>query len=103
VVPQERGRRMLIDRSLDRVAEEIYKVLEDLKKHREAARRELLRKAIVLRASGLTVNEVIEATGVPRSTLYRYPQHCHYPKLLYLEAYLMLQKSDPTNLKIYEP
>jgi hypothetical protein len=65
-------RRMLIDRSLDRVAEEIYKVLEDLKKHREAARRELLRKAIVLRASGLTVNEVVEVTGIPRSTLYRY-------------------------------
>jgi predicted DNA-binding transcriptional regulator AlpA len=39
---------------------------------REAARRELLRKAIMLRASGLTVNEVIEITGVPRSTLYKY-------------------------------
>jgi DNA-binding IclR family transcriptional regulator len=64
-----------------------------LKKRREATRRELLRKAIVLKASGLTVNEVIEATGVPRSTLYRYSQHCHYLKLLYLEAYLVLQKT----------
>jgi hypothetical protein len=66
------NRRMLIDKSLDRVAEEIHKVLEYLKKYREIARRELIRKAIVLRASGLTVNEVIEATSIPRSTLYRY-------------------------------
>jgi hypothetical protein len=66
------NKRVLIDRNLDRVAEEIHKALEDLKKCKEVARRELLRKAIVLRASGLTVNEVIEITGVPRSTLYRY-------------------------------
>jgi DNA-binding NtrC family response regulator len=66
------NRRILIDRNLDGVAEEIHKVLEDLKKCREVARRELIRKAIVLRAFGLTVNEVIEITGVPRSTLYRY-------------------------------
>jgi DNA-binding NtrC family response regulator len=66
------NRRMLIDRNLDGVAEEIHKVLEDLKKRREAVRRELLRKAVALRASGLTVNEVVEITRVPRSTLYRY-------------------------------
>jgi len=68
----EEDRRILIDKNLDKAAEEIHKVLEDLKKRREAVRRELIRKAIVLRASGLTVNEVIEATGIPRSTLYRY-------------------------------
>jgi DNA-binding NtrC family response regulator len=66
------NRRILIDRNLDGVAEEIHKVLEYLKKRREAVRRELLRKAVALRASGLTVNEVIEATGIPRPTLYRY-------------------------------
>jgi DNA-binding NtrC family response regulator len=66
------NRRILIDRNLDRVAEEIYKVLEDLKKCREAARRELIRRAIELRASGATIKEVVEITGVPRSTLYRY-------------------------------
>jgi uncharacterized protein with von Willebrand factor type A (vWA) domain len=66
------NRRMLIDRNLDGVAEEIHKVLEDLKKRREVARRELLSKAVALRASGLTVNEVVEITRVPRSTLYRY-------------------------------
>jgi DNA-binding NtrC family response regulator len=66
------NRRILIDRNLDGVAEEIHKVLEYLKKRREAVRRELLRKAIVLRASGLTVDEVVEATGVPRPTLYRH-------------------------------
>jgi len=65
-------RRILIDRSLNRVAEEIYKVLEDLKKHREAARRELLRKAVALIASGTTIKEVIEVIGAPRATLYRY-------------------------------
>jgi len=66
------NKRVLIDRSLDGVAEEVHKVLEDLKKCREVARKELLKKAIVLRASGLTVSEVIEIAGVPRSTLYRY-------------------------------
>jgi DNA-binding NtrC family response regulator len=66
------NRRILVDRNLDGVAEEIHKVLEYLKKRREAVRRELLRKAIVLRASGLTVNEVVEATGIPRATLYRH-------------------------------
>jgi DNA-binding NtrC family response regulator len=66
------SKRILIDRSLDSVVEEIHKLLEELKRLREAVRRELLRKAIMLRASGLTVNEVIEITGVPRSTLYRH-------------------------------
>jgi DNA-binding IclR family transcriptional regulator len=43
-----------------------------LKRCREASRRELIRRAIELRASGLTVNEVVEVTDIPRSTLYRY-------------------------------
>jgi len=40
------NRRILIDRNLDGVAEEIHEVLEYLKNRREAVRRELLRKAI---------------------------------------------------------
>jgi DNA invertase Pin-like site-specific DNA recombinase len=66
------NRRILIDRNLDGVAEEIHEVLEYLKKRREATRRELIRRAIELRASGATIKEVVEATGIPRSTLYRY-------------------------------
>lgn len=65
-------KRILIDRNLDRVAEEIRKVLEDFKKCGEATRKELIRKAIKLRASGATIEEVVDATGIPRSTLYRY-------------------------------
>jgi hypothetical protein len=59
------NRRILIDRNLDRDAEEIHKISEDLKKCRDVARRELLKKA-------LTVNGVIKIAGVQRSTLYRY-------------------------------
>jgi len=66
------NKRILIDRNLDRIAEEIHKVLEDLKRRREITRRELIRKAIELRASGATIKEVVETTGIPRSTLYRY-------------------------------
>jgi DNA-binding NtrC family response regulator len=66
------NKRILIDKNLDRVAEEIHKALEELKKYREAARKELIRKAIELRASRATIREVVEATGIPRSTLYRY-------------------------------
>jgi len=43
-----------------------------LKKRREAIRRELINKAIGLRASGTTIRGVVEDTGIPRSTLYRY-------------------------------
>jgi AcrR family transcriptional regulator len=41
-------------------------------KCREITRKELIRKAVELRASGATIKEVVEATGIPRSTLYRY-------------------------------
>lgn len=40
------SRRILIDESLDSVAEKLHKALEELKRFREAARRELLRKSI---------------------------------------------------------
>jgi len=43
-----------------------------LKKRRGAARKELIRKAIELRVTGATIKEVVEATGIPKSTLYRY-------------------------------
>jgi AcrR family transcriptional regulator len=43
-----------------------------LKKCGEATRKELIRKAIKLRVSGTTIEEVVKATGIPRSTLYRY-------------------------------
>jgi DNA invertase Pin-like site-specific DNA recombinase len=66
------NKRILIDRDLDRIAEEIHKALEDLKKRKEITRRELIRRAIELRASGATIKEVVEAAGIPRSTLYRY-------------------------------
>jgi predicted nucleic acid-binding protein len=65
-------KRILIDRSLYRVAEEIHKALEDLKRLREASRKELIRRAIELRATGTTIKEAIEATGIPKSTLYRH-------------------------------
>ncbi len=45
------NRRILIDKNLDTTAEEIHKALEDVKKRREAVRRELINKAIKLRAS----------------------------------------------------
>jgi hypothetical protein len=47
-----------------------------LKKRKEAVRKELIRKAIELRASKATIKEVIDVTGVPRSTPYRYLWHC---------------------------
>jgi len=34
-------------------------------------RDELIRKAIKLRANGLTITEVIKLSGIPKSTLYR--------------------------------
>jgi hypothetical protein len=40
---------MLIDKNFDTTAEEIHKTLEDVKKRREAVRRELINKAIKLR------------------------------------------------------
>jgi len=43
-----------------------------LKKHREVVRRELIRRAIELRASGTTIKEVIEVIGAPKATLYKY-------------------------------
>jgi DNA-binding NtrC family response regulator len=66
------NRRILIDRDLDRVVEEIHKALEDLKRLREAFRKALIRRAIKLRATGAAIKEVVEATGIPRSTLYKY-------------------------------
>jgi AcrR family transcriptional regulator len=55
-----------------KATEEIHKALEYLKRCREAVRRGLIRRAIELRAAGTTIEEVVEATGIPRSTLYRY-------------------------------
>ena len=43
-----------------------------MKKCRKDVRRELLRKAIELIASGATIEEVVEATVIPKSMLYRY-------------------------------
>jgi hypothetical protein len=43
-----------------------------LKKRREAVKKELIIKAIELKASGATIEEVVEATGILKSILYRH-------------------------------
>jgi DNA invertase Pin-like site-specific DNA recombinase len=81
------NRRILIDRNLNRVAKEIHKALEYLKMRREAIRKELIRRAIELRASGATIKEVVKVVGVLRSTLYRYLQPRLYISYLYCLRY----------------
>jgi hypothetical protein len=66
------NKRVLIDKNLDKATEEIHKVLEDLKRRREAVKRELIRRVIKLRTPRATIEEVVEVTGVSTSALYRY-------------------------------
>jgi len=65
------GRRILIDKGLEVITEEIYLKFKELRSEERMLRDELIEEAIKLRASGLTIAEVIKLTGIPRSTLYR--------------------------------
>jgi DNA-binding NtrC family response regulator len=65
------SKRLLIDKGLEGVAEEIYLKFKELRDEEEMLRDELIKEAIKLRANGLTITEVIKLTGIPRSTLYR--------------------------------
>jgi len=65
------SKRLLIDKELEGVAEEIYLKFKELRSEERMLRDELIKEAIKLRANGLTITEVIKLTGIPRSTLYR--------------------------------
>jgi hypothetical protein len=62
--------RLLIDKELEGVAEEIYLKFKELKSKERMLRDELIRKAIKLRANGLTITKVIKLSGIPKSTQY---------------------------------
>jgi DNA invertase Pin-like site-specific DNA recombinase len=65
------GRRILIDKGLEVIAEEIYLKFKVLRSEERMLRDELIKRAIKLRANGLTIAEVVKLTGILRSTLYR--------------------------------
>jgi len=65
------SKRLLIDKELEGIAEEIYLKFKELRSKERMLRDELIREAIELRANGLTITEVVKSTGIPRSTLYR--------------------------------
>jgi DNA invertase Pin-like site-specific DNA recombinase len=65
------SKRLLIDKELEGVAEEIHLKFKELRSEERMLRDELIKEAIELRASGLTITEVIKLTGIPKSTLYR--------------------------------
>jgi len=63
--------RLLIDKGLEGVAEEIYLKFKELRDEERMLRDELIKEAIKLRANGLTITEIIKLTEIPKSTLYR--------------------------------
>jgi hypothetical protein len=65
------SKRILIDKELEVIAEEIHLKFKELRSKERMLRDELIREAIKLRANGLTITEVIKLSGIPKSTLYR--------------------------------
>ena len=65
------SKRLLVDRSLEAVAKGIANELREWVKAQEVHVEALRDQARRLRAEGLAVDEVAEALGVSRSTLYK--------------------------------
>ena len=63
--------RHIIARELEPLAKRIAEELEMGKSLGEGRRRELFEEAVRLRAKGLPLREVVERTGIPKTTFYR--------------------------------
>ena len=64
--------RHIIARELELLAKKYAEELESRKKQEVEMRRKRLEEAVKLRSRGAPMQEVVERTGVPGSTLYRY-------------------------------
>lgn len=63
--------RHIIARELEPLAKRVAEELEMKKSLEEGRRKEMIEEAVRLRAEGLPLQEVVERTGIPRTTFYR--------------------------------